>query len=205
MSSPRFAPAGLLIRAPRGYGTPIRLAVDGGGAADPQGPLDAWLVTDEYAELMPAIRRHARPLGVEPADNRFADGALVVRPRRVEHTSHPTYAYEIHWRGRRVVWAPEVWKLPGWVAGADLLFADAAGWSRPIPFRGGAGGHVAALDVAERARALGVRQLVFAHVGRPTIRAMDRGLAPTFGTIGRDGQSFRVPPRRQRSDRTIGS
>lgn len=42
------------------------------------------------------------------------------------------------------------------------MFAEAAGWSRPIRFAGGAGGHA-------------VKRLVFAHIGRSTIRALDRG------------------------------
>jgi hypothetical protein len=46
------------------------------------------------------------------------------------------------------------------------------------------------------ARRRGVRRLVFAHIGRPTIRAMDAGRRPAFGTFGRDGQVFH--PRRWR-------
>jgi hypothetical protein len=38
--------------------------------------------------------------------------------------------------------------------------------------------HAAALDVADWARQLGVRRPVFAHLGRPTIRAMDAGSRP---------------------------
>jgi hypothetical protein len=70
------------------------------------------------------------------------------------------------------------------------MFADAAGWNRPIRFRGGAGGHAAALAVAADAHRLGVRRLVFAHLGRETLRAMDAGHHPPFGTFGREGQSF---------------
>jgi hypothetical protein len=50
--------------------------------------------------------------------------------------------------------------------------------------------------MAEAARRHRVGRLVFAHIGRPTIRAMDRGERPTFGEFARDGQVFRVTSRR---------
>jgi hypothetical protein len=46
--------------------------------------------------------------------------------------------------------------------------------------------------VAEAARRHQVGRLVFAHIGRPTIRAIDRGARPAFGEFARDGQVFRV-------------
>lgn len=70
------------------------------------------------------------------------------------------------------------------------MFADAAAWQRPIRFRGGVGGHAAVLDTAEQARRLGVGRLVFAHIGRPTIRAVDAGLQPPYGEIGREGATY---------------
>lgn len=73
------------------------------------------------------------------------------------------------------MWAPEFWEFPSWAQGADLMFAEAAGWDRPIRFAGGVGGHLDLVHVAEAAQKLGVRRLVFAHIGRPTIRALDRG------------------------------
>ena len=57
--------------------------------------------------------------------------------------------------------------VAGSVAGADPMFADAAGWARPIRFAKGTGGHAPALEVAEQAARHGVRRLVFAHIGRP--------------------------------------
>jgi len=48
------------------------------------------------------------------------------------------------------------------------------------------------LHVAAAARRLGVRRLVFAHIGRPTIRALDRGERLPFGEVARDGQVFRL-------------
>jgi ribonuclease BN (tRNA processing enzyme) len=89
-----------------------------------------------------------------------------------------------------VVWAPEFYRFPCWARGADLMFADAAGWSRPIRFTGGVGGHAAVLDVARRARRAGVRRLVLAHVGRPTIRALERGEALPFGELGKENALY---------------
>ena len=79
------------------------------------------------------------------------------------------------------------------------MFADAAGWNRPIRFAGGVGGHMAALDVAEQARAHRVARLVFAHIGRPSLRAIDAGRRLPFGEWGEPGRTYRLPsaPARQ--------
>ena len=85
MNSPRFAPAGLLVRC-----GDAAVAIDGGPGAEPPGAVDAWLVTDEYAELHAALRRLARARGMPaPAVAEHVAGALAVRPFPVEHTSHP--------------------------------------------------------------------------------------------------------------------
>jgi len=34
---------------------------------------------------------------------------------------------------------PEFLEFPSWAAGADLMFAEAAGWARPIRFAKGTG------------------------------------------------------------------
>ena len=112
------------------------------------------------------------------------------------HTSHPTFGYLIQAPEGTVVWAPEFFEFPGWVHGAGLLFAEAAGWQRPIRFADGVGGHLHVPAVAEAARRHRVGRLVFAHIGRPTIRAIDRGERPAFGEFARDGQVFRVMGRR---------
>jgi hypothetical protein len=52
MNSPRYAPEVVLVE----YGA-VRVAVDGGPGGAPRGRLDAWLVTDERAELIRALRR----------------------------------------------------------------------------------------------------------------------------------------------------
>jgi Beta-lactamase superfamily domain len=187
MRSPRYAPAGLLL-AHRG----TRIAFDGGPGAVPTGRLDAWLVTDDRSELRAAVRRLAHARGCEPRIDRVATAQVAVEPIPVAHTSHPTFGFLITSGGRHVAWAPEFWEFPSWVAGVDLLFAEAAGWSRPIRFAGGVGGHAAALDVARAARAAGVRRLVLAHIGRPTIRALDQGRGLPFGEPGEDGRRYRV-------------
>jgi hypothetical protein len=164
--------------------------LDGGGAAAPTGHLDAWLVTDERSELIRQIRDAARRHGVTPRVGAFAECYLSIEPRPVVHTSHPTYGYLVKAAERTAVWAPEFLEWPDWASAADLMFADAAGWRRRIHFARGTGGHAAALDVAADARRSGVRRLVFAHIGRPTIRALDQGDRPPFGEMGHDGQTF---------------
>lgn len=187
MNSPRYRPAGLLVSW-AGH----RVMLDGGDGADPAPPLDAWLVSDERAELMAQIRRRARDLGVRAAVGPFEAGGVSVRPLPVRHTSHPTYGYLIETARQRAAWAPEFWAFPAWAAGVDVMFADAAGWNTPIRFAGGVGGHACARDVAAAACGAGVRRLVFAHIGRPSIRAIDRGERPPFGSWGSDGAEYRL-------------
>ena len=189
MNSPRYRPAGLLV-AWAGH----RVMLDGGGSADPGQSLDAWLVSDEHAELMPQIRRRAAELGVSAAIGPFEADGVRLRPLPVRHTSHVSVGYLIETARQRAAWAPEFWVFPEWAAGADLMFADAAGWNRPIRFARGVGGHACVRDVATAARRAGVRRLVFAHIGRPSIRAIDRGERPPFGQWGREGAEFRLMP-----------
>lgn len=141
MNSPRYAPAGLLVE----HGD-VRVAIDGGPGAEPPGDIDAWLVT--AAELIGQLRRLARARRLEPEVGAYIGRDITIDPCPVVHTSHPTYGYLISTGGARVVWAPEFLEFPGWAAGADLLFAEAAGWDRPIRFARGTGGHAPTLDVA---------------------------------------------------------
>lgn len=187
MNSPRFAPAGLLVAC-----AGRRAVIDGGPGAEPTERVDVWLVTDDRSELRTQIRRLAAARDLEPCVGGWQTGSVAIEPREVVHTSHPTVGYLIEASGRRVAWAPEFWIFPVWAAGVDLLFADAAGWKQPIRFAGGVGGHAAALQVAEDARSHGVRRLVFAHIGRPTIRAIDAGAEPPFGEFGSDGRRYRL-------------
>ena len=110
--------------------------------------------------------------------------------------STPTIGFRIEAPEGTVVWAPEFFEFPGWAHGAGLMFAEAASWERPIRFAGGVGGHLHVPAVAEDAPRHRVGRLVFAHIGRPTLRAIDRGERPLFGEFARDGQVFRVTGRR---------
>lgn len=125
-NSPRYAPAGLLV-AHAG----VRVMLDGGPGAVPRGRLDAWLVTDEDAELITDIRRLAGPWKLVPRAVTFRRDGLGIVRRRVVHTSHLTYGYRIEAAARVVVWAPEFFIFPRWARGADLMFAEVAGWDRP--------------------------------------------------------------------------
>ena len=189
MNSPRYRPAGLLISW---HGR--RVMLDGGDGAVPASRVDAWLVTDARAELIADIRSHARQAGVTAEVAGWDVDGVRVRPMPVVHTSHPTFGYRIEMAGRLAVWAPEFWRFPAWAAGADVMFADAAGFAHPIRFAGGVGGHASVLDTAEQARRHGVRRLVFAHIGRPAIRACDSGERPPFGEWGIEGRVYRWAP-----------
>lgn len=184
-NSPRYAPAGLLVTEGR-----VRVMIDGGPKAEPPRQIDAWLVTDDRAELIAPIRRLAASKGVVPYVGAFRKGGVTIEARRVAHTSHPTWGYRIRARGLIVVWAPEFYRFPGWARGADLLFAEGASWDRPIRFAGGVGGHMDVQRVAAAARRAGIARLVFAHIGRPTLRALDQGERAPFGEFAADGQVF---------------
>lgn len=192
MNSPRFHPAGILVEHDG-----VRVMIDGGSGAPCPRSLDGWLVTDDHSELIREIRSCAGEADLEVRMDRFSSPGLDLSPLPVVHTSHPTVGYEVEAEGLRFVWAPEFYRFPEWAAGCDLMFADAAGWNRPIHFRGKVGGHAAALDVCQEARKQGVKRLILAHIGRPTIRAMDRGERPPFGSFGYEGARFE--PRRWRS------
>jgi hypothetical protein len=187
MASPRYRPAGLLVSVGA-----WRVMLDGGPGAEPDVRIAAWLVSDADSELRGAIRHLGVAHHVEPAVAAFDRQGLSIEPHPVVHTSHPTFGFLIRAEGQRVVWAPEFLVFPVWAAGVDLMFAEAAGWSRPVRFRRGTGGHSCVLEVSRLARAAGVRRLVFAHIGRPTIRALDDGLRPPFGEFGVEGRTYVV-------------
>lgn len=190
-NSPHYAPAGLLVTH---HG--VRVMIDGGPGAEPDGRLDAWLVTDERAELIAAIRRLAATRELRPRAAGFQKNGLRIERRPVVHTNHPTYGYRIRAGGHTTVWAPEFYEFPRWAGGAELMFAEGAAWAHPIRFAGGVGGHMDVLAVARAARRRGIRRLVFAHIGRPTLRALARGEKPPFGEVAADRQTFMVARRR---------
>jgi len=190
MNSPRYAPAGLLVERGR-----IRVMIDGGPRAEPKRKLIAWLVTDDRGELIREIRKLARARGLEPIVGGFSSETLSIEPKEVVHTSHPTFGYLIRSGDNKVVWAPEFFSFPAWAKGADLMFAEASGWNRPIYFRGGVGGHACVEQISKEARKYKIKRLIFAHIGRPSIRALDAGRQPAFGEFGSDGAVYRLENR----------
>lgn len=86
MNSPRYAPAGLFVE----YGK-ARVVIDGGSGASPKRKPSSWLVTDERGELIPEIRKLAKPRGLEPVVDSYFSEKLVIEPHRVVHTSHKTW------------------------------------------------------------------------------------------------------------------
>ena len=187
MNSPRYAPAGLLVECGGS-----RVMIDGGPGAEPKGELTAWLVTDEHGELIREVRKLARLRALEPYAGSYLCNELSIKPHPVVHTSHDTYGYVIRTGGKKIIWAPEFFVFPGWARNADVMFAEAAGWNRPIFFRGGVGGHASVEQVAQDALKYKIRRLVFAHIGRPTIKALDAGKQPAFGEFGKDRAVFKV-------------
>jgi hypothetical protein len=175
--------------------------LDGGPGAEPSQRIDAWLVSDARAELMREIRGIARRWGVEPGVAGFQAGDLSAEPKLVVHTSHATYGYFVRAPGLRMAWAPEFFAFPRWAHDVDLMFAEAAGFARPVRFAHHAGGHMATLDVSRDAQRYRVRRLVFAHIGRPSIRAIDAGKTPPFGQWGIEGRAYRVVSRPDRPSR----
>jgi hypothetical protein len=70
------------------------------------------------------------------------------------------------------------------------MFADAAGWARPIRFAHQAGGHAAVLEIARQARRpqrppTGLCSPRTAHRSR-----IDAGLVPPLGEFGSDGAVY---------------
>ncbi|HVT27833.1 MAG TPA: hypothetical protein VHE81_07435, partial [Lacipirellulaceae bacterium] len=129
MNSPRYRPAGLLVAF-----SGSRVMLDGGPGAEPRGPLDAWLVSDDRGELIREIRKLAKRHGVEAGVDTYSTGRVRAKPLPVVHTSHPTFGYLLEIDDKKAVWAPEFLQFPRWANRADLMFAEAAGWNRPIRF-----------------------------------------------------------------------
>lgn len=105
--------------------------IDGGPGAEPGSALAAWLVTDQRAELISALRRLAAAHALTPAVGAYRAGGLAITPHPVVRTSHPTCGYLIEADGTRAAWAPEFLAFLAWAVGSDLTFAEAAGWHVP--------------------------------------------------------------------------
>jgi hypothetical protein len=129
---------------------------------------------------------------LDPAVASFSSEGLSIDPHSVIHTSHDAYGYTIQACGKKIVWAPEFLRFPKWARGADLMFAEAASWSRPILFRGRVGGHAPVAQVARDAVKYQIKRLVFAHIGRPTIKAIDAGKQASFGEFGKEGDLYLI-------------
>ena len=67
------------------------------------------------------------------------------------------------------------------------MFAEAAGWNRPIFFRGGVGGQASVEQVARDAIKYKIKRLIFAHISRPTIKALKARKRSFFGEFGKGG------------------
>src|SRR5215211_4463225 len=168
MASERYAPAGLLVeRHDRA------IMIDGGPGAEPDHPVEDWLVTDERAELIAKIRHIAgEKFSVRPRAGAASLDDLRIDAEPVVHTSQATYGYRTQLGNSMAAWAPEFLEF------------------RPIRFAKRVGGHGAALDVAEAAQAMNVARLLFAQCGETTIRALDVGKSFPFGELGQERATY---------------
>ena len=96
MNSPRYPPAGLLVRYRR-----RQIMLDGGPGAEPAGRLAAWLVSDERSELRRELRALCAARGLLPSVAAVSIADLVIEPHPVAHTSHPTWGTCCACRRRR--------------------------------------------------------------------------------------------------------
>jgi hypothetical protein len=177
-SSPRFAPAGLLVE----YGH-TRVGLDGGPGSEPPENIHAWLVTDTASTLQPERLRLAQEEGMPiPEVKPFSQGALHVEPHPIASGKH---GYRIVSGKHLAVWAPDCADFPGWARGADVVFADATSWD-------GGDDHPGVLASAMAARRLDVKRLVYARLAEPVFAALDAGDPPPFGEWGEEGRTYRM-------------
>lgn len=66
--------------------------LDGGPSAEPPGPLVARLVSDARSELRRQLRTLTEARGLQPTVAAISVADVTIEPRRVTHTSHPTWA-----------------------------------------------------------------------------------------------------------------
>jgi hypothetical protein len=183
--SPRFAPAGLLVE----YGH-TRVGIDGGPGSEPPENVDAWLVRDEDGPLQPERMALAADEDMTaPVTGPFHHGTLHIEPLPVRCGGRRMHGYRITAGRHTAVWAPEFTEFPSWAEGADLVFADATAWEAGSR---GTGDRLGVLASALAARRLGVRRLVFAHLGQAVYEAVDSGQDPPFGEWGEEGRKYRI-------------
>ena len=153
---------------------------------------DVILITDEESWFAKDAKRLAEELGVEVVQDEYVSDGLRITPFPVEHTNHPVFGYRIEADGYKVIYAPEFWKFPARQAkGADVAILEGSAWDRPIRFAGGVGGHAAILDTLNRAKAVGVKRIIFTHIGKPVEEAKDKWEEEGV-EIGEDGQKIRL-------------
>lgn len=186
LASPRFLHAGLLLE----YKS-LAIIFDGGEyIPHVVRNAHAWLLTDMRGEHVSKVRQAARRWNVIPSQRRLTVEGVMITPMPVVHTNHPTCGYLIETPYRKIAWCPEYYAWPKWCRNLDLMFSEAAGWDRPIHFAGKVGGHMCVYDIAKKARQNQIKKLVYCHIGRPVLRAMDLGLHPPFGEFGREGGRY---------------
>ncbi|HID24671.1 MAG TPA: hypothetical protein EYP14_20050, partial [Planctomycetaceae bacterium] len=177
------------------------IQIDGEKPSDLDPRADVVLLTDPQAWNARAARDadgdvarvRIEPPGLPP---------LSIAPRPVEHTSHPTYGYDIRAGRVRVAYLPELWSWPSWANGADLAIIDGSAWDADIPFPNEAGGHKSLLSLTAAARKAGVRRLIATHIGTATDRALRSGETPPPGLeIASDGDRVALLVKSARSVR----
>jgi hypothetical protein len=108
MASERYAPAGLLIER---HGRAIMIG--GGLGAEPDRPVEDWLVTDERAELIAKIRRMAREkFSVRPRAGSASLDDLRIDAEPVVHTSRATYGYRLQLGNSMAAWGARIPGVP---------------------------------------------------------------------------------------------
>jgi hypothetical protein len=156
--------AALLINTPT-----KRVQIDAQSPQDIKHP-DELLITDPKAWNARAAKKE----GGTVRKIQLAD--LTIEPKPVKHTSHPVFGYLIKSKTKTVAYAPEFWKIPKWAKGADVLIADGSSWSRPIIFKGKVGGHVAAKELVDQAKSMGIKRIILTHIGKNTEHALAKHL-----------------------------
>ena len=153
---------------------------------------DLMIATDEESKNFAELKRLAKHFGSTiGTEDEYELGDLKIIRHPVKHTSHPTYGFEILYKGAKISYAPEFYTTPKWIDGSDLAILEGSAWSRPITFTGGVGGHAAILDTIEDLTKLKVKKVMFTHIGKPTEEAIKNGEADGV-PIAEDGMRISI-------------